>query len=217
MLHSASMLRVILATSLVAVVAATCPPEGFDSIENFNLTAFVSKKWYIQQQAVTKYLPISENFCVAAEYEVLAKKTFWGYDIKVHNVAYERDGTLHDSGDTLYAKIVDAKTGKLEVGPYFVPTRFGGPYWVIAYDETEGYAVISGGPPTVEGEDGKCRTGSSSVNDAGLWIFTRQQTRDEALVNLARSIAESKGFDLTALNDVDQSTCPPKLDFPIVF
>merc|ERR1712190_210747 len=92
------------------------------------------------------------------------KKTLLGYDVKVHNVAYEKSGKVHDSGDLIYAKIVDAKTGKLEVAPSFLP--------------------------------------------AGLWIFTRQQRRDEALVQKVRQMAQSKGFDLSVLNDVDQSNCP---------
>jgi len=157
----------------------------------------------------TFYLPKKENYCVSAEYTILKKKTALGYDIKVHNIAYEKSGKIHDSGDTIYAKIIDAKSGKLEVGTWFLPPATAGPYWVIDYDEKEGYALVSGGPPTLEGTNGLCRTGTG-VNKAGLWIFTRQQTRNEELVQKARKIAEAKGFDLTVLNDVDQSTCPPK-------
>merc|ERR1711879_168131 len=120
----------------------------------------------------------------------------------------EQNGKIHDSGDLIYAKIVDAKTGKLEVAPYFLPTAFAGAYWVIDYDESQGYALVSGGASTLEGEGGLCRTGSG-VNEAGLWIFTRQQSRNEELVQKVRRIAKSKGFDLAVLDDVDQSKCPP--------
>mmetsp|Transcript_133571 Transcript_133571/g.260094 ORF Transcript_133571/g.260094 Transcript_133571/m.260094 type:complete len:212 (-) Transcript_133571:359-994(-) len=202
------MFRSVLVALSSSAVAATCPPQGFDSIQNFDLAMFASKPWYIQQQAETSYLPKSQNYCVSAEYTVLDKKTTLGYDIKVHNLAYEKDGKVHDSGDVIYAKIVDAKTGKLEVGPYFVPTLFSGAYWVIDYDEHEGYALISGGAPTKEGQNGLCRTGTG-VNGAGLWIFSRQQARNEQLVQKVRSIAQTKGFDLTVLNDVDQSKCKP--------
>lgn len=191
-----------------SVVAGTCPPQGFDSTNNFDLASFASKPWYIQQQAVTTYLPKEQNYCVSAEYTVLNKKTLLGYDIKVHNIAHEQDGKIHDSGDLIYAKVVDAKSGKLEVAPYFLPTVASGAYWVIDYDESQGYALISGGAPTVPGEGGLCRTGTG-VNGAGLWIFTRQQTRSEDLVQKVRGIAETKGFDLTVLNDVDQSNCSP--------
>merc|ERR1712066_238677 len=80
-------------------------------------------------------------------------------------------------------------------------------YWVIVYDESAGYALVSGGAPKIDGQGGLCRTGTG-VNQAGLWIFTRQQTRDEALVQKVRQMAQSKGFDLSVLNDVDQSNCP---------
>jgi len=199
----------VLVMSFFGAVGAICPPQGFDSAQNFDLKSFASKPWYIQQQAATSYLPKSENYCVSAEYTILAKKTFLGYDIKVHNIAYESNEKIHDSGDLIYAKIVDAKTGKLEVSPYFVPSFASGDYWVIDYDESQGYALISGGAPKIEGQGGLCRTGTG-VNQAGLWIFTRQQSRNENLVQKVRGIAENKGFDLTVLNDVDQSKCPPK-------
>merc|ERR1711972_1251545 len=193
---------------IASAAAASCPPQGFDSIQNFDLAMYASKPWYIQQQAVTRYLPKQQNYCVSATYTVLEKKTLLGYDVKVHNIAYEQNGNIHDSGDLIYAKIVDAKTGKLEVAPYFLPTFLSGAYWVIDYDENEGYALVSGGKPTIAGQGGLCRTGTG-VNGAGLWIFTRQQSRNEALVQKVRQIAESKGFDLRVLNDVEQSNCPP--------
>lgn len=185
----------------------TCPPADFSSVQNFDLDAFVKGRWHIQQQMPVLYLPASENRCVYAEYSLKAKKSFWGYDVSVHNYAegVAAPHKVHDSGSFICAKIVDKATGKLEVSPCFLPSFFAGPYWVIAFDDKEGYALISGGEPT-KSAPGGCRTGSG-VNDAGLWIFTRQQTRDEALVQKVRSIATSKGFDLSVLNDVDQTDC----------
>merc|ERR1712061_518846 len=108
------------------------------------------------QQAATVYLPAKENYCVSAQYTVLPEKTLLGYDVKVHNIAYEKDGKIHDSGDIIYAKIIDAKTGKLEVAPWFLPTGLSGAYWVIDYDESDGYALVSGGAPSTTGEGGLC-------------------------------------------------------------
>merc|ERR1711982_298248 len=92
------------------------------------------------------------------------------------------------------------------VAPCFLPTIFSGPYWIVAYDESEGYALVSGGQPNVKGEDGGCSTGTG-VNYSGLWIFTRSQERDEELVLRVRGIAEEAGFDTSVLNDVDQTNC----------
>jgi lipocalin len=198
--------------ALNAVVAlGGCPPEDFSSVENLDLDSYISSRWYIQQQMETSYLPKTHNWCVYAEYSRLAKKSFWGYDVQVHNHAEEKDGTVHDSnkdigGSGILAKVLDEKRGQLEVAPYFLPTFLAGPYWVIDYSEQEGYTLVSGGPPSKEGTNGKCRTGTGT-NNAGLWIFTRQQKRDEKIIAKVRGIAESKGFDLSVLNDVDHSNC----------
>ena len=89
---------------------------------------------------------------------------------------------------------------KLEVAPCFLPKYFAGPYWIVAYNETEGYALISGGQPTIVTDDG-CKSGDGT-NNSGLWIFTRSQERDTELVAKVRTIASEAGFDLSVLNDV---------------
>jgi lipocalin len=182
-----------------------CPPADFDTVQNFDLDTYISKRWYIQQQMETKYLPASENRCVYAEYK--KQNHFWGYDVAVHNYAEGVDPphVPYDSGKKICAKVVDQARGKLEVAPCFLPTLLAGEYWVIAYDEAAGYALISGGAPKISTEAG-CRTGGADkTNGSGLWIFTREQKRDEALVQKVRSIASQAGFDLSVLNDVDQT------------
>jgi len=185
----------------------TCPPANFSSMQGFNLKTFAQARWHIQQQMPVSYLPASQNRCVYAEYDLLQKKSFWGYDVQVHNHAEDvaPPHKVHDSGSLLCAKVVDEATGKLAVAPCFLPSIAAGPYWVIAYSEADGYALISGGAPSTSAPGG-CRTGEG-VNNAGLWIFTRHQQRDEALVQKVRKIAVSKGFDISVLNDVDQSDC----------
>lgn len=189
----------------------SCPPKNFSTVHNFNLESFVQSRWYIQQQMPTLYLPKSENRCVYAEYKLLAKSTFWGYNVNVHNYAENvaPPHKVHDSGSFICAKVVDKAAGKLEVAPCFLPTFTAGPYWVVDYSEEQGYALISGGAPTKSAVGG-CQTGNG-VNDAGLWIFTRQQKRNESLVEQVRNIAKNKGFDLSVLNDVDQTDCSNKV------
>jgi len=177
--------------------------------KDFNITSYVTGRWYIQQQMSVLYLPTSQNYCVYAEYKVLDKPTLWGYTIQVHNHAEEKDGKVHDSGNFICAKGTDANVpAKLQVGPCFLPRISGlvtGPYWILSYNEAEGYALVSGGQPSIKTKEG-CRTGSG-VNGAGLWIFTRKQQRDEALVQKVRGLAKAMGFDLSVLNDVDQTHC----------
>jgi len=95
------------------------------------------------------YLPKSQNRCVYADYELMQKKTFWGYEVQVHNHAADvaPPHKIHESGSVLCAKVIDKMTGKLGVAPCFMPNGIAGPYWVIAYSDSEGYALISGGPP----------------------------------------------------------------------
>jgi len=184
-----------------------CPPKDFTTVQNFDIEAFVKTRWYIQQQMPVSYLPKSENRCVYAEYTVEKKKTFWGYDVAVHNYAEDvaAPHKAHDSKSLICAKIVDAKAGKLAVAPCFLPSVTAGDYWVLDFNDKEGWALISGGPPTVATAGG-CQTGKG-INGSGLWIFTRQQKTDDAVVQKVRTIAQGKGFDLSVLNDVDQTSC----------
>jgi len=46
-----------------------CPPVGFDSLPNFDLTAYVSAPWYIQQQIPLVYQPVNQLYCVRAVYK----------------------------------------------------------------------------------------------------------------------------------------------------
>ena len=102
------------------------------------------------------------------------KKSFGGYEVGVHNHAEEVDGTVHDSGDKICAKGTDDEdTANLKVVPCFLPTFLVGPYWVLAYDEDEGYALVSGGQPTIKTPDG-CKNGSGT-NNSGLWMFGKWQ------------------------------------------
>jgi len=205
-----------LALSLLGFVAARvgeknnlpeCPPKDFSTVSNLDFQSFIANRWYIQQQMPTAYLPKSQNRCVYAEYKQLAKNTFWGYGVQVHNHAEDvaSPHKVHDSGDIICAKVVDESAGKLEVAPCFLPSVLSGPYWVVDFNDEEGYTLISGGAPTKSAAGG-CQTGSGT-NNAGLWIFTRQQKRDEALVQKVRGIAAQKGFDLSVLNDVDHIGC----------
>merc|ERR1711963_169321 len=78
----------------------------------------------------------------------------------------------------------DNEPAALRVAPCFLPTFLGGPYWVLDYNEQEGYALISGGQPTIETDQG-CKTGDGT-NDSGLWIFTREVFPAAGLVQKVR-------------------------------
>ena len=108
----------------------------------------------------------------------------------------------------------DGVGSKLAVAPCFLPKALSGPYWIVAYDEGMGYALISGGQPdllsfsSLNGDFIGCTTGAG-INNSGLWIFSRSPYRDEGLISFVRALAVDMGFDVSVLNDVDQSpeTC----------
>merc|ERR1719433_329136 len=121
---------------------------------------------------VISYLQPDSFNCVTAEYALKDRPTFLGWSIDVSNRYILDSGEPQPNGD-LCARTPDAsEPAKLQVAPCFLPSFLGGPYWIIAHNEAEGYALISGGQPTIQGENG-CKTGTGT-NDSGLWIFTRE-------------------------------------------
>jgi len=177
----------------------TTPPD-------FDLKSFTSKRWHVHQQAPTQYLPIERNYCVYADYRILEQKTFpWRYEVSVYNHAADREG--EEYGGPLCAFVEDPKdNAKLKVAPCFLPKFVAGPYWVLAYDEGKGYALVTGGQPNVRSENGLCTTGTGTY-DSGIWIFLRSLERDDALIEEARAVASKFELDLSVLNDVDQTNC----------
>merc|ERR550539_1901633 len=183
--------------------AEECKPVT--TAENFDLEVYVSKPWYVHQQAVNSYSPIESNYCTKAEYTIRERPTIWGHTVDVYNTAQYENGFQIEANLCAYQIADDSK---LQVGPCFLPKLFTGPYWIVAYNEEEGYALRSAGQPTVVGEDGLCLTGTPpSFSDGGLWIFSRSQDRNETLVDHVRGIAEEAGFSVAPLNDVNQTSC----------
>jgi len=184
-----------------------CPPQGLTVQDPFSLEDYISQEWWVQEQMVTQYLPLEQNFCVRARYSEDPDSFFakiWGWDIQVENFSQREDGTEVNSGDTLCADQVDG--AKLRVAPCFLPKWSAGPYWVLEFNDDEGWALISGGAPEVEGANEQCKTGTGT-NDSGLWIFTRAQQRDDALVDRLIQKLDDMRFDTTVLNPVDNTKC----------
>lgn len=171
---------------------------------NFDIDAYISKRWYAQEQMLTRYLPANANNCVTAMYTKRPKSTFWGYSLKVQNNAEFDDGKPR--GGELCAYSADrTDKAKLAVAPCFLPRALSGPYWVLRFNEEKGYALISGGQPKVQTVKG-CRT-NKGTNNAGLWIFTREAIpADAGLVDEVREIA-AQWFDLSVLKKVNQTGC----------
>jgi len=204
---SGSALRPPMLSAVLAgvLVQAACPPPGFSSTSSFDLDAYIAQPWHIQQQMPLPYLPAEYNHCVTASYRKKAKPSFFGYEIGVLNYAQNAEGKPLGPLTEICAKVVNESMGQLKVAPCFLPSFLAGPYWILEFNDEEGWAIVSGGPPTQEAAGG-CRTGSGT-NGSGLWLFTRKRERDEALLQKLRALAAEKGFDLSVLIDVVQTNC----------
>lgn len=193
--------------------AASAQDEACKPVEtapNFDLTDFVSAPWYTHQQAENTFAPPNQS-CVKAEYKIRDSPTVpWGYSVDVFNSGRLEDGSLVDAKLCAFQDPPadpEKDASKLKVAPCFLPKAAAGDFWVVAYDQSQGSALIAAGQPTRPGIHG-CRTGKGDYSsDSGLWIFSRSPVRDEALIDGLRNQALDAGFDITVLNDVSQEDC----------
>mmetsp|Transcript_15103 Transcript_15103/g.22052 ORF Transcript_15103/g.22052 Transcript_15103/m.22052 type:complete len:218 (-) Transcript_15103:141-794(-) len=186
-----------------AATAEEEPCAPVSTVTDFDVDSFVSKPWYAHQQAPTEYVPIERNYCTRAKYNKRQSNTFLGYEIDVDNYTQDAEGNKY--GGQLCATIVG--DGKLAVAPCFLPKLLAGPYWVLAYEEERGFALVSGGQPSFRSENGMGCTTGKGVNDSGLWIFLRSRDRDEELIDEIRAMAADMDIDISVMNDVDQTNC----------
>jgi lipocalin len=202
----------------------------FEPVAVFNIAAFLGK-WLVvipnprfcQQQQEVKYLPISRNFNVAANYEMISSSR-----VSVYNSA--NDGALDGpaAGGELLAIIRDQNAlSKLAVGPKWLPNFLRGPYWVMAVspvstvDDKEQYdwAIITGGKPNYQNpENGlfSCKPRWYHIFGAGqgnwhfltylgFWIFTREAHPSEELMTQILKEAVDMGLDTSVLNKVEHN------------
>jgi len=191
-----------------------CPPAGFDSLKDFNLTAWTAHPWYIQKQAEVIYQK-PPFFCVRANYKQASPT-----EVDVYNTASLEgvDGPQQNDGPPLKAVIDDpAVPSKLKVGPAFLPPSMYGPYWVVYAGPTKDkyeYGIVSGGPPALPGASGEgCVAGGpNELNGAGLWLFTEDPNPSEETVKMLEDKAKDLGLDLSVLEPVVQEGCtyPPE-------
>jgi lipocalin len=188
--------------------AAACPTV--ETVQDFNLQDFVSTPWYVHQQAQNWYSPSSRNNCVRAEYAIREEPTSqWGYTLDVQNAGRYEDGDeIVDAFLCGYSSQEEGDDSKLKVAPCFLPKEAAGSYWVVAYDEVEGYALISAGQPTIPNGDEGCRTGSSGgIDFEGIdSILEGVELPDEGIFGGAPEgfdglLANGAGLDIDSLID----------------
>ena len=191
----------------------SCPK--INTVNNLNLTEYISHNWYIQMQQETYYLPKDFNYCVRANYKNSNKKIpfYKGEVLDVYN--YANKGKINSynvnfQNTILCARIPDNKIqSKLIVAPCFLPNFLGGDYWILdAGPESNNYeyAIVIGGQPDVRYTDG-CTTKTNKVNNAGLWLFTKEPTPPNSIIDYMLNKLKILGISKSQLNNVTQKGC----------
>jgi hypothetical protein len=202
------------ALTVDSIFWSRCP--NVQPAQDLDLDEFTRASWYVQEQQVNSYQSEDQLQCVVATYDA-GVSSFWeeplfhnGAVLSVYN-SYEGGRPTVESGspaNRLCASVTN-RVGKLLVAPCFLPSWFGGKYWVIGFStDSNGqyeWAVISGGRPTHEYSDG-CTTGTGYFN-SGLWIFSRTPELSAEKLAEAKNFLVQKGYTLRLLKKVRQTNC----------
>ena len=195
------------ASGKLPFISDICPPEGFDSIREFDPNPYFAGIWYTLKQAPNHYQTLEKFFCIAANYTIRA-------DTKVDVYNRDRIGAVDGplSGTNLVAFIPNPEVpSKAKVGPPFIPEELYGDYWVVAIgnysDIVEGYessgehtyewAVIVDGMPTQE-RNGACLPDNGEDNE-GFWLLSRIAEPGKAAVDAVEQVAADLQLDTSIL------------------
>lgn len=210
------MLSMLATTAALTAASTACPAVSTVGDANFNLTEFVRKSWFIQEQQTVSYQPLSSFFCVAATYDLEGQKVpfFAGTVATVYNYANKDrvNGPLVNGNNmTLCARAVNnTDASRLAVAPCFLPNTFAGPYWVLGLGKNAigeyTWAIVIGGEPSVEWPDG-CTTREKGINNAGLWLFTRNKVATKDELAEMHKVLKAQGVATSRLHSVAQENC----------
>ena len=201
--------------------SANCPPEGFDSMDSLDLQSFISERWYSIKQKEVIYQPLSQFYCVFAEYAILddfCLSCFGRPQISVYNQALRgsTSGTKNFVNFKAIVTFPNSHPARAFVGPRFLPIGLFPftNYWVVDagtdQDILDGkentgtqydWAIITTGSPNREGNDEKCYT------SGGMWIFSRSPTPPQNVVDAIEARATSLGLDVSQLLPVEHDSC----------
>lgn len=195
---------------------SSCPPIKLQTIPKVNLTEYIRKTWYVQQQQINGYQKENDLFCVAATYNQDNHSHvpfFDGEVISVYNYAnLNKVNGIHTNNKTVLCARVENKTSpeKLTVAPCFIPNLLGGPYWIVDAGPTPSnyeWAIISGGQPTMRVDNNTCTNKLEGTHGSGLWIFSRDRIMNQTSLQYLHKVLENKGISTKYLLNVSQDGC----------
>nr|QFG74624.1 MAG: hypothetical protein [Megaviridae environmental sample] len=194
----------------------SCSPVSLQTDPPLNITEYISKSWYVQQQQLNGYQSLNDLYCVTATYNVDKNSHvpfFDGTVISVYNYANRGkvNGQYTNNSTVLCAREPNSSAPeKLLVAPCFLPNIFGGNYWILAAGPISynyEWAVIIGGEPSVRVTNETCTTKESGVNGAGLWLFSREQVLEQSKLDVMRNILMKNNISTSKLYNVSQMGC----------
>ena len=195
---------------------SSCPLVKLQTNPKVNLTEYIRKTWYVQQQQINGYQKEDDLYCVAATYnkDNHSNVPFFNGDvISVYNYAnLNRVNGIHTNNNTVLCARVENNTNpeKLTVAPCFLPNLFGGPYWIVEagpYPNNYEWAIISGGQPSVRVDNDTCTNKLEGLNGSGLWLFSRTPIMNETTINYLHKLLYNKGISSKYLLNVTQVGC----------
>ena len=189
-----SIFFIILSGAFILINADTnCDKIELQKNPKINITEYIRKSWYIQQQQINGYQSKNDLYCVVATYNIdnYSKVPFFnGTVLSVYNYANRNkvNGYSLNNSTVLCARQKNiAEPEKLLVAPCFLPNLFGGPYWILKAGPSSNnyeWAIVIGGQPSVR-INNTCTTKEYGINNSGLWIFSRKKKlENEKLIYL---------------------------------
>ena len=198
-----------------------CPSVKLQTNPPVNISEYIRKSWYIQQQQINGYQKEEDLFCVVATYNMDSNSKvpfFSGKVLSVYNYAnskYVNGNPMGYTNTTNTSMILCAREKdsnhpeKLSVAPCFLPNILSGPYWILYAGPTSynyKWAIVIGGQPT-EKINNTCTTKESGINNSGLWIFSRDKLLPQNELNYLHNILANKNISTDRLLNVSQKNC----------
>lgn len=199
------------------ILSQPCPKVQLQTNPKVNITEYIRKSWYIQQQQVNGYQSIDDLNCVVATYNKDNNSRvpfFSGEVLSVYNYANKdkvNGVSMGTNKSFLCARMTNkSHPEKLIVSPCFLPNFLSGPYWILSVGPKSNYyewAIVIGGQPTERISNTTCSTKTKGINNSGLWIFSRNKTLDKDNLDYLRNILIKKNISITNLLNVSQKGC----------
>ena len=203
----------VAAAFAMTLYSADAACQAVTTVEGLDLDEFTRASWFVQAQQVVQFQPEDNLFCLTATYTQDNPNVpfFSGPTISVENYGNEGGINGPSKGGPLCGRLPNVEDpSKLLVAPCFLPNFAAGDHWVVGLglrdDSSYEWALVAGGQPTVEHEDGCTFKDDGSTVD-GLFLLSRDQVLSETSLADAAAVAQDQGITMQRMISVPQTGC----------